>query len=44
MHPVPNPWKLLRMLSAQQWAFFAVAFVAWVSFLVLSQLSLPDLV
>ncbi|KAG6004255.1 hypothetical protein E4U21_001267 [Claviceps maximensis] len=27
--PVPNPWKLLRMLNAQQWAFFAVAFAAW---------------
>lgn len=30
MLPVPNPWKLLRMLNAQQWAFFAVAFAAWV--------------
>ncbi|KAG5981718.1 hypothetical protein E4U54_006625, partial [Claviceps lovelessii] len=29
MLPVPNPWKLLRMLNAQQWAFFAVAFAAW---------------
>lgn len=27
---VPNPIKLLRMLSAQQWAFFFVAFFAWV--------------
>ncbi|KAF7558909.1 hypothetical protein G7046_g5246 [Stylonectria norvegica] len=24
-----NPIKLLRMLSGQQWAFFAVAFMAW---------------
>ncbi|GAB0132991.1 hypothetical protein EsDP_00001411 [Epichloe bromicola] len=29
MLPVPNPWKLVRMLSAQQWAFFALAFSAW---------------
>lgn len=28
---VPNPIKLLRMLNRQQWAFFAVAFAAWVS-------------
>jgi len=26
---VPNPIKLLRMLSGQQWAFFFVAFAAW---------------
>lgn len=30
MLPVPNPWKLVRMLDAQQWAFFALAFSAWV--------------
>ena len=30
MHNVPNPIKLLRMLNSQQWAFFFVAFVAWV--------------
>ena len=28
---VPNPWKLVRMLNAQQWAFFMVGFIAWVS-------------
>lgn len=26
---VANPFKLLSMLNGQQWAFFAVAFVAW---------------
>ncbi|KAL6801740.1 major facilitator superfamily domain-containing protein [Trichoderma sp. SZMC 28012] len=26
---LPNPWKLLRMLNRQQWAFFAIAFWAW---------------
>jgi hypothetical protein len=26
---VPNPIKLVRMLNAQQWAFFFVAFAAW---------------
>lgn len=31
MLPVPNPWKLVRMLNAQQWAFFTLAFFAWVS-------------
>ncbi|OAA46126.1 sugar transporter family protein [Metarhizium rileyi] len=29
MLPVPNPWKLIRMLNAQQWAFFSLAFWAW---------------
>jgi hypothetical protein len=29
---VENPIKLLRMLDRMQWAFFAVAFWAWVSF------------
>lgn len=28
---VENPIKLLRMLNRMQWAFFAVAFWAWVS-------------
>jgi hypothetical protein len=28
---VPNPIKLLRMLNSQQWAFFFIAFAAWVS-------------
>ena len=31
MLPVPNPWKLVRMLNRQQWAFFFLAFWAWVS-------------
>lgn len=30
MHQLQNPIKLLRMLNAQQWAFFFVAFAAWV--------------
>ncbi|OAA33585.1 sugar transporter family protein [Moelleriella libera RCEF 2490] len=29
MLPVPNPWRLVRMLNAQHWAFFALAFAAW---------------
>ncbi|KAK4088182.1 hypothetical protein Purlil1_7375 [Purpureocillium lilacinum] len=29
MLPVPNPWKLVRMLNRQQWAFFFLAFWAW---------------
>ncbi|KJZ79472.1 hypothetical protein HIM_00941 [Hirsutella minnesotensis 3608] len=29
MLAVPNPWRLLRMLNRQQWAFFALAFCAW---------------
>ncbi|KAI5457096.1 major facilitator superfamily domain-containing protein [Mariannaea sp. PMI_226] len=29
MLQVPNPIRLLRMLNAQQWAFFAIAFFAW---------------
>lgn len=32
MLDLPNPIKLIRMLNRQQWAFFAVAFAAWVSF------------
>lgn len=31
MLDVPNPIALLRMLNSQQWAFFFVAFAAWVS-------------
>jgi hypothetical protein len=31
MHKAPNPIILLRSLNRQQWAFFAVAFIAWVS-------------
>jgi SHS family lactate transporter-like MFS transporter len=29
MHKAPNPFKLLAMLNSMQWAFFAVAFIAW---------------
>ncbi|KOS23003.1 Carboxylic acid transporter protein -like protein [Escovopsis weberi] len=29
MLDLPNPFKLILMLNAQQWAFFAVAFFAW---------------
>ncbi|KAK1779762.1 major facilitator superfamily domain-containing protein [Copromyces sp. CBS 386.78] len=29
MRPAPNPIKLLRMITARQWAFFGVAFFAW---------------
>lgn len=29
---VPNPLKLVRMVNGQQWAFFLLAFFAWVSF------------
>lgn len=31
MTKLPNPISLLRSLNAQQWAFFFVAFAAWVS-------------
>ena len=31
MHKAPNPFKLLALLNRQQWAFFSVAFIAWVS-------------
>ncbi len=31
MLKAPNPWRLLRRLNRRQWAFFAVAFIAWVS-------------
>lgn len=30
MAKTPNPFKLLRMLTAHHWAFFGVAFFAWV--------------
>lgn len=30
MLDVPNPIRLVRMLNAQQWSFFAIAFAAWV--------------
>ncbi|KHN99351.1 sugar transporter family protein [Metarhizium album ARSEF 1941] len=29
MLPVPNPLRLMLMLNAQNWAFFALAFCAW---------------
>ena len=29
MTSAPNPFSLLRMISARQWAFFGVAFFAW---------------
>ncbi|OBT90592.1 MFS transporter, SHS family, lactate transporter [Pseudogymnoascus sp. 03VT05] len=29
MNQAPNPIKLLLMLTRKQWAFFAIAFVAW---------------
>jgi MFS transporter, SHS family, lactate transporter len=31
MKDAPNPFLLLGMLTGRQWAFFMVAFVAWVS-------------
>jgi MFS transporter, SHS family, lactate transporter len=31
MHKAPNPIKLVMMLNRTQWAFFFVAFIAWVS-------------
>lgn len=31
MVAMANPWRLLRMLNAQQWSFFGLAFFAWVS-------------
>lgn len=34
MLDLPNPIRLLRMLSAQQWAFFGIAFAAWVRILI----------
>lgn len=29
MAKAPNPFKLVRLLSLQQWLFFLVAFLAW---------------
>lgn len=29
MAKAPNPFKLVMMLNARQWAFFSVAFIAW---------------
>lgn len=29
MNKAPNPFSLLRLLNAQQWLFFLVAFFAW---------------
>ncbi|KAK3943233.1 putative sugar transporter family protein [Diplogelasinospora grovesii] len=29
MLAAPNPFRLLRMITRMQWAFFAVAFIAW---------------
>ncbi|EQL00820.1 sugar transporter family protein [Ophiocordyceps sinensis CO18] len=29
MVAMANPWRLLRMLNAQQWSFFGLAFFAW---------------
>ena len=30
MLKAPNPFRLLAKITGQQWAFFAVAFIAWV--------------
>lgn len=30
MLAAPNPWRLLRSLNRTQWAFFLIAFSAWV--------------
>lgn len=30
MLSAPNPWRLIRMLNRHQWAFFSIAFAAWV--------------
>lgn len=30
MNKVPNPFRLLGMLSGKQWLFFLVGFIAWV--------------
>lgn len=34
MAKAPNPWRLVRMLNRHHWAFFFVAFWAWVSLLI----------
>ncbi len=31
MTEAPNPLKLVAMITGRQWAFFFIAFVAWVS-------------
>jgi hypothetical protein len=33
MNKAPNPFRLLAMLNRQQWAFFFVGFIAWVSWI-----------
>lgn len=35
MTKLPNPIRLIRSLSPMQWAFFFVAFAAWVCFVLL---------
>lgn len=30
MRKAPNPIRLLRMLDRHHWAFFSIAFIAWV--------------
>lgn len=39
MTKAPNPIRLIRMLTLRQWAFFGVAFWAWVSPVYLSSVS-----
>lgn len=39
MTKAPNPIRLVRMLNRHQWAFFGVAFWAWVSLTVFSSSS-----
>lgn len=41
MAPAPNPIRLVMMLNRQQWAFFFVAFWAWVRFFSPSPLIVP---
>lgn len=31
MNKAPNPIRLLMMLTRHDWAFFSIAFIAWVS-------------
>lgn len=35
MLSAPNPWRLVRMLNRHHWAFFSIAFAAWVCTLLL---------
>lgn len=35
MAALPNPFRLIAMLNGHQWAFFSVAFFAWVCLMVL---------